>query len=250
MRMAVAGGTGTVGRYVVEEAERRGHRVIVLTRSNGIDLTSGTGLDAAMRDVDVVVDVSNRNALTRKKATDFFTATTRNLQRAEQAAGVGHHVALSIVGIDDSALGYYQGKLAQERQLRSGVVPFTILRATQFHEFAEQSLARKIGPLVLVPHMRTQPVAAREVAAELVDLAEEPGAGATVELAGPEVLDLVDMVSQVVRHRRAGLRVLPVRLPGRAGMAGRTGGLLPKGNFEKGRQPFAEWLAEQPLRTS
>jgi uncharacterized protein YbjT (DUF2867 family) len=249
MKIAVAGGTGTIGRYVVDAVSARGHEVVVLTRSTGVDLTTGEGLDNALRGVDAVIDVSNKNAPTKKKAVEFFTTVTRQLQRAEQAAGVSHHVALSIVGVDGSALGYYQGKLAQERTLRAGVIPFTVLRATQFHEFAEQSLQRKIGRLVPVPRMKTQPVAAREVAEYLAELAEQPGAGHTVEMAGPEVLDLVAMCKDLVRRKwsgRAKLTVVAVFLPGRAGMAARSGGLLPTGEFRAGRQRYAQWLAEQP----
>ncbi len=245
MKVAVAGGTGTVGRHVVDEARRRSHEVVVLSRSTGVDLTTGAGLNAALAGVDVVIDVSNRNGIRRGPAVAFFTAVTRSLLKAEQAAGVGHHIALSIVGIDGSALGYYQGKVAQEQQIRAGAVPFTILRATQFHEFADQALARRWGPFAVLPHMQTEPVAAREVAEKLVDLAEGPPRQGTVELAGPEVLDVVDMARRVVEHRRRRLFVIPVMMPGAAGKAVRTGALLADSGAERGRQTFGQWLSEQ-----
>ncbi|NUT57281.1 MAG: NAD(P)H-binding protein, partial [Agromyces sp.] len=138
MRIAVAGGTGTVGRHAVEAARGRGHEVVVLTRSNGIDLVSGTGLDEALRGVDVVIDASNLVSTSAKKTSAFFTTVTRNLLAAEERAGVRHHVSLSIVGVDRAPYGYYAAKIAQERAVEAGAVPWTILRAMQFHEFAGQ----------------------------------------------------------------------------------------------------------------
>jgi uncharacterized protein YbjT (DUF2867 family) len=118
-----------------------------------------------------------------------------------------------------------------------------VLRATQFHEFAEQTLARSRGPLAVVPRMRSQPVAAREVGAELARLAVGPALGLAPELAGPEVLEVTDMVREVVRRRGLRTAVLPVRVPGRAGRAMAGAALLPTGTGPRGRQPFAEWLA-------
>ena len=171
MRIAVAGGTGWIGRLVVAAASGAGHEVAVVARSTGVDLTTGAGLDEALRGVDAVIDVVNRNTLREAEAVDFFTTTSRRLLDAGQRAGVGHHVLLSIVGIDRVGLGYYIGKLRQEEVVRDGPVPSTILRATQFFEFASQMLERSVGPVVAVPRMTSQPVAAREVAAELVRLA-------------------------------------------------------------------------------
>ena len=114
MKMAVAGGTGTVGHHAVEVARERGHEVVVLTRSNGVDLVSGRGLDDALRGVDVVIDASNLTTTSPKKATEFFTTVTRNLLAAEQRAGVRHHVIPSIIGVDRAPYGYYAAKVAQE----------------------------------------------------------------------------------------------------------------------------------------
>ncbi|MEU3473853.1 NAD(P)H-binding protein [Rhodococcus sp. NPDC006774] len=138
MKLAVAGGTGTVGVHVVEVARQRGHEVVVLSRSAGVDLVSGSGLSDALAGVDAVVDVASTQTISAKESMSFFAAVTRNLLTAEGAAGVGHHVALSIVGIDRAPHSYYAGKVEQERIIRAGTVPWTILRATQFHEFAGQ----------------------------------------------------------------------------------------------------------------
>ena len=164
MRIAVAGGTGTVGRHVVEAARERGHEVVVLTRSNGVDLVSGAGVPVALAGVDAVIDTANANAMSAGASTAFFTMVTKTLLDAERAAGVGHHVVLSIVGVDRAPYGYYAGKLAQERAVEAGSVPYTIMRATQFHEFAEQMLVTlSFAGLHLAPKIPSQPVAAREV---------------------------------------------------------------------------------------
>ncbi len=120
MRIAVAGATGTVGRHVVEVARERGHEVVGLTRSAGVDLTTGEGLAARLEAVDVVVDVTSTRAQSRKGAEAFFGSVTRTLTTAERAAGIGHHVALSIIGIDRVPSGYYRGKQLQERLLADG----------------------------------------------------------------------------------------------------------------------------------
>ncbi|MEU3188293.1 NAD(P)H-binding protein [Streptomyces sp. NPDC006923] len=243
MRVAVAGGTGLVGRLVVEELAAAGQDPVVLARSRGVDLVSGAGLDAAMAGVDTVVDVSNTTTVNSKKAISFFGSVSRNLLDAGARAGVRHHVALSIVGIDRVGLGYYQGKLRQEEVVTDGPVPWTVLRATQFHEFAEQTLDRVPKPFAVVPRMRTQPVAAREVAQHLVRLALAPAQGMAPELAGPRVEQLVDMVRGLLRARHQRRLLLPVRLPGATGAAMTGDGQLPAGQGPRGSQTFGEWLA-------
>ena len=243
MRVAVAGGTGVVGRHVVTALEEAGHDAVVLTRSSGVDLEAGTGLDAALEGVASVVDASNVLTLSRNRSVQFFTTATGHLLAAEERAGVSHHVALSIVGVDRVDFGYYEGKRRQEELVLAAPVPGTVLRATQFHEFAEQTLARSRGPVAVVPRMRSQPVAAREVGTALARLAVGPAAGLAPELAGPEVLEMTDMVREVVRRRSLRRVVLPLRVPGQAGKAMAQGALLPAEAGPRGQQTFAEWLA-------
>src|SRR5690625_2609464 len=146
MRVAVAGGTGVVGRHVVKSVRTAGHEPVVLSRSRGVDLASGRGLTAALDGVDAIVDVANISTLARRPATRFFTTVSRRLQEAGAAAGVRHLVTLSIVGVDRVGLGYYQGKLAQEAVASSGPVPGTVLRAAKYNEFAEPTIARQRRP--------------------------------------------------------------------------------------------------------
>ena len=243
MRIAVAGGTGVVGRHAVETANARGHDVVVLTRSEGVDLTTGDGLAERLAGVDAVIDASNNTAQRKSAAEAFFGAVTRNLLAAERRAGVGHHVVLSIVGIDVVPLGYYQGKVLQERLVADGEAPWSILRATQFHEFAAQALHFvRIGPFSLVPRMLSQPIAAVEVGEALVELAEAGPSGRVPDLAGPEPLQMVDLARQYAKARGRPRRVVPVSMPG-AGKQMRSGGLLPTTDGPRGRQTFAEWLA-------
>lgn len=243
MRIAVAGGTGRVGKHVVGEARKRGHHVVVLTRGEGVDLTVADGVAHRLAGTDAVIDTTNTMAQKRADAEAFFGSVTRNLLSAETEAGVRHHVALSIVGIDDVPLGYYRGKLLQERLVAEGPVPWSILRATQFHEFAGQVLQyARIGPFSLVPRMLSQPIAAIEVAEALVDLAETGPSGRAPDLAGPEQRQMVDLARRVATARGERRRVIPVSMPG-AGRAMRSGALLPATDGPRGQLTFEEWLA-------
>lgn len=243
MRIVIAGATGNVGRYVHAEAVRRGHDVVALSRKNGQDVSTGEGLATAMAGAQVVVDVSNQMIMNTEKAVAFFTTATRNLQAAERAAGVGHHVALSIVGIDGLDTGYNAGKLAQEQLAARGGVPWTLQRATQFHEFVGQALQQgSLGPIALVPKMLLRPVAAREVAARLVDLAEAAPAGRVTDLVGPRDETLVDMVRRTFAHDGTTRRPISVRLPGKYWRAAASGQLRGTANSIEGRLTFDQWL--------
>jgi uncharacterized protein YbjT (DUF2867 family) len=242
MRIAVAGGTGLVGRYVVTELIDAGHDPVVLSRTQGVDLVSGTGLDQVLKDAQVLIDVSNVATLSRKRSEEFFAAGTRNLQEAGARAGVRHHLVLSIVGVDRVDSGYYAGKRRQEELAMSGPIPASVLRSTQFREFAQQVLARSRGPVAVVPRMRIQPIAAREVANALVTLSLGPAVGHAPELAGPEEQELVEMARRLAKARGLRRRLLPIRVPGHAGRAMAEGALLPTEPGTRGRLTFDEWL--------
>ncbi|MHC3472847.1 SDR family oxidoreductase [Streptomyces sp. 7R007] len=247
MKIAVAGGTGLTGRLVVQALEARGHTPVALSRGQGVDLTSGAGLDAALAGADAVVDVSNVITTRKKVAVDFFGTAGRHLVAAAERAGVRHLVTLSIVGVDRVKNPYYAGKLRQEEIVRGGSVPWTILRATQFHEFAGQLLGGMPGPVALVPKARIQPVAVREVAEALADLAVATPQEMAPELAGPQVESLVDMARRLIAAGGARRRpVLPVYFPG--GMS--SGGLLPTTTGPRGTQTFTDWLKEQTAATA
>ena len=242
MKIAIAGATGTVGTHVATVARERGHEVLALSRATGVDLVSGDGLD--LGGVDAVIDVASVQTLKADVSRAFFGGVTRNLLAAERTAGVRHHVALSIVGIDGSASGYYAGKQLQEQLVRDGGVPWSVLRATQFHEFAGQVHGQAtVGPFVLVPVMRSQPVAAREVAERLVELAEGEPAGRVADLGGPRVESMPAMVRRWAAATGDRRPVIAVPLPGRAGREMRDGSLLAGPGADLGVTDFGEWLA-------
>ncbi len=259
MRLAVAGGTGVVGKFVVEAAAEAGHEVVSLSRRTGVDVRTGEGLAEALRGVEVIVDTTNAGTTNRDKATAFFTEVTRNLGVVGAGEGVARLVILSIVGLERvPGYGYYEAKLAHEKAAMSGLLPATIVRATQFHEFPAQVLSwTRHGPFAVVPRSRIQPVAARAVGRVLLDVAVAPaggsGAGAgsgpgnRVEVAGPEEADLVSLARAVVRHRGERLWVVPIRVPGPAGKAMREGGQLPTSDVRTVGPTFSEWIGGPDL---
>ncbi|WP_424937664.1 MULTISPECIES: SDR family oxidoreductase [Bacteria] len=242
MRIIVPGGTGLVGRHVVSAAAERGHDVVPLSRRSGADVLTGAGLDAALAGADAVIDVTNITTLSAKKSTAFFTTATANLLAAEAAAGVGHHVALSIVGIDGIDALYYAGKLAQERAVAAGSVPFTIARATQFHEFAGQLLAAMAGPVAVLPRTLMRPVAAREVGAHLVSVAEGGPVRRAPDLVGPRDEALIDLARRQLAFDGVRRRVLGLRLPGAYGKGLASGALRGGPEAVQGAITFDEWL--------
>lgn len=244
LRIAVAGGTGQAGAEAVRAARERGHDVVVLARSTGVDLVAGTGAREALDGVDVVIDASGVSAGDDPVA--FHEAVTTTLLTAGSDAGVRHLVVLSIVGCDRAA-GYplYAGKLAQERATEAGGIPFTIARTTQFHEFVKLIWRiGKRGPLHFAPRMRSQPVAVREVGDHLIDLAEVDAHGRAPEFAGPREESVLDMTRAYARATGGG-PVLPIRMGGEFGRAQRDGSLLPGPNAEHGSQTYTEWISAQ-----
>jgi uncharacterized protein YbjT (DUF2867 family) len=215
----------------------------VLARSKGVNVATAEGLIEALEGVSSVVDCSNVQTMRASAAELFFGAVTRNLLTAGRAAGVRHFVALSIVGIDRVDFGYYRGKRVQEELLLADDRPSSVLRATQFLEFAAQLLDRMRGPVVAVPRMRMQPVAAREVGEALATMAVGDPVGRAPDMAGPREELLVDMVRQVLKKRSQRRLVVPLRLPGSVGRQMAGGGLLPEGEGPRGKETFAEYLA-------
>jgi uncharacterized protein YbjT (DUF2867 family) len=241
-RLAVAGGTGLTGRLVVDAARAAGWEPVVLARSTGVDLMTGAGLEAALSGVDAVIDVINVATQRRRTAVEFFGTATTTLLRAEERAGVRHHVTLSIVGIDRVDTGYYAGKLRQEEVVARGEVPWTILRSTQFHEFAGMLLDLLPGPVAVVPNLLSQPVAAREVARHLVALAGGPAAGRAPEIAGPQERRMADLVRRLARARGSRKPVLELPALGGAAVAAARGALLPGGPGPRATETFEDWL--------
>lgn len=247
MRVAVLGGGGTVGRHVVARLQGHGHDARALGRSTGVDVTTGAGLAAALAEVESVVDVTNLAAFRRSTAVRRHQRAAHEVQRACARSGVRHLVLLSIVGIDRvTGYGYYAGKLAQERIVLSGEVPWTLLRATQFHELVRTLLTWTRFGVGVVPRARVQPVAAATVGAALADLAVSQQAhGRVADLAGPRAERLVDLARAVAAGRDRTSRVAAVGVPGSFGRALRAGALLPGPDATLSGPDFATWLTAQ-----
>lgn len=247
MKIAVAGATGRIGRLVVRHLHETGHDTVAISRSEGVDLRTGAGLDRALDGVDAVVDAVSYEGADVDEVVSFFTTTTDNLLRAEAAAGVRHHVLLSIVRVDEQpdANAHYRGKVEQEARVVAGPVPWTIVRATQFHDFpemittwVEQDGTATIPPLLL------QPAAPSDVAAVLAEVAAGRPQGRHPDIAGPGPEDAVDMARRTREARGNPVRLVPTwegvfdtRLAGNALLPGAEARLLPTS--------FDEWLAAQ-----
>jgi uncharacterized protein YbjT (DUF2867 family) len=192
MKIVVIGGSGRVGSNVVQRLGAQGHDAVPASPATGVDTITGEGLADVMAGADVVVDVSNSPVWDDDAVREFFVTSTRNLLAAERDAGVGHHLAVAIVGADllpDS--GYLRAKVAQEAEIEAGAVPHTILRATQFFEFLPQiAEAGAEGDSVRLSTGLMQLVAADDVAATVAELATGAPVGGRVELGGPEALSV------------------------------------------------------------
>ncbi|TMR02724.1 NmrA family transcriptional regulator [Nonomuraea turkmeniaca] len=246
MRIAVAGATGNIGSLTVAALERDGHHVVRLSRSLGVDLVTGDGLDDALAGVEAVVDATNIVATDRDEAVKHFGAATTNLLAAGERAGVRHHVLLSIVGLDRiEGNAHYAGKREQERLVVAGPVSWTIVRATQFHDFAatvvswtEQDGVATIAPLLV------QPIAPADVAGVLAEVAVGEPRRHHIDVAGPESQDLVDMARRTLEARGREMKLVPA-WSGVFGpeMAGNV--LLPGEGARIAPTTFDEWLAGQ-----
>jgi uncharacterized protein YbjT (DUF2867 family) len=192
MKVVVIGGSGRVGGNVVRRLVAQGHDAVPASPATGVDTVTGEGLADVMAGADVVVDVANAPVWDDDAVREFFTTSTRNLLAAERDAGVGHHLAVSIVGADrlpDS--GYLRAKVAQEAEIEAGTIPYTILRSTQFFEFLPQiAEAGADGDSVRLSPGLMQLVAADDVAATLVELATGAPADGRIELGGPETMGI------------------------------------------------------------
>lgn len=211
MRVAVIGGTGLVGRHTTKALRQAGHDAVVVARSTGTDVVTGAGLDAALAGVQAVIDVTNTAAQRAAAAREFFATTTGHLLAAEQRAGVGRHVMLSIVGVDRvEGNAHYAGKRRQEKLALNGPIPATIVRATQFHEFAAMVVGwTRQGDVATVPPLLVQPVAASDVGQILAEIATGTPQSRMLELAGPEIQDLVDMARRTLTARGQSVRLVP-----------------------------------------
>jgi uncharacterized protein YbjT (DUF2867 family) len=244
MKIVVIGGTGLVGSKLVAKLQEHGHEAVPASPDSGVNTLTGEGLAEVLEGADVVVDVSNSPSFEDEAVLAFFQTSTRNLLEAEKAAGVGHHVALSVVGTDRLLeSGYFRGKIAQEKLIEGSPIPYTIVHATQFFEFAKGIAdGATDGDTVKVPPVLIQPMAADDVAAAVGKAAVGPPANGIVEVAGPEQFGLDEFVRQVLAAHddpRAVVTDPDARYFG-AKFEGRT--LLPDDGAAIAETRLADWL--------
>lgn len=244
MRVAVVGSSGQIGSLTVAALERAGHVAVRVSRSSGVDVHAGAGLTEALTGVDAVVDVLNNRSQNEAEVVDFFGTTSRNLLAAEVEAGVRHHVLLSVVGLDNGQrVPHYSGKREQERLVAGADIPWTIVRATQFHELAGRvaAAAERDGIAEIAP-LLVQPIAPSDVADILAEVAVGDPLNGILEIAGPETQDFVDMARRTFAARGRDVKLVPTwRGAFDTSMAGEV--LLPGPDARLAAVTFDDWLA-------
>jgi uncharacterized protein YbjT (DUF2867 family) len=245
MKIAVIGGTGLIGTKLVNNLRQRGQEVVAASPSTGVNTFTGEGLAEALKGAQVVVDVANAPSWEDKAVMEFFQTAGRNLLAAERAAGVRHHVALSIVGADRlPASGYLRAKVAQENLIRASGTPFTIVRSTQFFEFAKgivQSATE--GQTVRLSPALFQPIAADDVAAALTDVALAEPLNGTIEIAGPEPIRMEEFARRFLSASRDPRKVTADVHAHYFGTELNDQSLTPGDKARLGQTSYANWLS-------
>jgi uncharacterized protein YbjT (DUF2867 family) len=251
MKIVVIGGTGLIGSKVVSVLRQRGHEVVAASPSTGVNTLTGEGLAEALAGAQVVVDVANSSSFEDKPAMDFFETSGRNLLAAEKAAGVRHHVALSVVGTDrltgsgpGSLSGYFRAKMAQENLIKASGLPFTIVHATQFFEFAKNiAQSATDGSAIRLSAVLMQPMVSDDVAAAVADVALGEPMNGMVEVAGPDQIRQDEIVRQFLTATGDTRKVITDANAGYFGIAVNDESLVPGANPRLGKVHFKDWLS-------
>ena len=243
MKIVVIGGTGLIGSKTVVILRQRGHQVVAASPQSGVNTLTGEGLEEALAGAQVVVDLANSPSFEDKAVLEFFRTSEGNLLPTEEAAGIQHHIALSIVGIDRTDNGYFRAKVAQEKLIETSGIPYTIVRSTQFMEFlggiANSSAA---GNTVRLPPVLFQPIAADDVAASVAEAALAEPRNGVVEIAGPERAPFNEIVARYLKAIGDPREVVsdPEAQYWRGRVEERS--LVPLGEARLGRIGLDEWL--------
>jgi uncharacterized protein YbjT (DUF2867 family) len=252
MKIVVIGGSGVVGKKVVTRLQQRGHEALAASPDSGVNAVTGAGLSDVLVGAEVVVDVKNSPSFEDAAVLEFFQKSTRNLLAAEANAGVGHHVALSIVGADRVAdSGYLRAKVAQEKLIQSGGIPYTIIRATQFFEFIGRITAQfpTDGQTVRVPSAFIQPILADDAAAALVDVTLGAPVNGIIDLAGPERFRFDEIIPQFLSATQDTRQVVRDMNARYFGAKLDEQSLVPRGNSHIGTTHYKDWLGHSIVKT-
>jgi len=246
MKIVVIGGTGRIGSKVVEHLREDGHQVVVAAPSTGIDVLTGKGLAEAMDGTDVVVDLANSPSFEDAAVLEFFGTAGHNLAAAEAAAGVMHHVALSVVGTHKlAASGYFRGKILQERLVRESGIPYTIIHSTQFYEFLSGIIQSGAdGQVVRLPTAQVQPIAAEDVARAVARVAQQAPLNGIVEIAGPERESMAELARRFMNLVQDPREVVADPTAPYFGAVLQDDTLLPGASVLKGRLDFEAWMEQ------
>lgn len=245
MKIVIIGGSGLIGAKTVERLGKKGHEVVAASPKSGVNTITGEGLADALKGADVVVDLANSPSFEDKAVLKFFETAGRNLHAAETAAGVRHHVALSVVGTERlQASGYFRAKIAQENLIKRSGIPYTIVRATQFFEFmgaiAESSA---VGETVRLSTAYMQPIAADDVAEAMTDVALAAPGNGMIEIAGPERARISDLVGRFLVATRDTREVTADARAPYFGLELNDRSLTPGDNPRIGATRFDNWLS-------
>jgi uncharacterized protein YbjT (DUF2867 family) len=245
MKIVVIGGTGLIGTKLVKLLREKGHEALAASPSSGVNTITGEGLAQALAGAQVVVDVSNSPSWEDKAVLEFFGTSTRNLLAAEAAAGVGHHVALSVVGTERLLQsGFFRAKIEQERLIKASKIPYTIVRSTQFFEFVD-GIAQSAtdGQTVRLSRAHIQPIVSDDVAAALAEVTLEAPVNGMIEIAGPERLGLDELVRRFLRAKHDARQVVTDVHARYFGIDVNDQSLTPGDNPRIGPTRFDDWLS-------
>jgi uncharacterized protein YbjT (DUF2867 family) len=244
MKIVVIGGSGLIGTNLVDRLRQKGHEVIAASPASGVNTITREGLAEALSGAQVVVDVANSPSFEDKAVLEFFERSGRNLLAAEAAAGVGHHVALSVVGTDRNPdSGYLRAKVAQENLIKASKIPYTILRSTQFFEFAGAIVQSGVdGDVIRLPPALFQPIASDDVAAALAELTVAPPVNGTLEVAGPELIPMDAIARQYLTAKNDSRQVIADVRARYFGAEINDKSLTPSGRPRVGQTRFQDWL--------
>jgi uncharacterized protein YbjT (DUF2867 family) len=252
MKIVVIGGTGLIGSKLVQNFRERGHDVLAAAPSTGVNSITREGLAQAMDGADIVVDVANAPSWEDQAVLEFFETSSRNLLAAEAAAGVRHHVALSIVGSERlPENGYFRAKVAQENLIKASGIPYTILRATQFFEFVGGiAQAATVGEEICLSPALIQPMASDDVVAALTEVTLATPVNGTVEVAGPEAMPLDELVRRFLRATQDTRKVVPDVHARYFGSVLDDQSLTPGKNPRLGAIRFEDWLDQSTAQAA